>query len=314
MADVAGASAKPQTLDDIMMAMDVVDTLRHREDLVRRELDETGREADLINRLREIYRQQGIEVPGSVLADGVKALKESRFVYTPAPAGWTRTLLTFWVRRIRFATYAGLFAALIVAGWGAYYFGVVRPNRMAAERAHIELTQTLPNAIRTTYSDIVSETTDPAAKAKADQLIADGDKAIRDGNRAAMERVRADLGALQADLNREYTLTIVSRPGEPTGVWRRPPGGILARNYYLIVEPIAPNGQKLKLPVRNEETGETETVDKFGVRVSQQVFDNVGQEKRADGIVQNNRFGVKRRGTLSVDYKMPFEGGMLTKW
>ena len=85
MAETAVAAGKPQTLDDVMIAMDVVDTLRHREDLVRRELNEEGREAELIARLREIYRNQGIEVPDHVLADGVKALKESRFVYTPAP-------------------------------------------------------------------------------------------------------------------------------------------------------------------------------------------------------------------------------------
>ena len=99
MAETAVAAGKPQTLDDIMIAMDVVDTLRHREDLVRRELNEEGREAELIARLRQIYRDQGIEVPDHVLADGVKALKESRFVYTPPPAGWKRTLLTLWAKR-----------------------------------------------------------------------------------------------------------------------------------------------------------------------------------------------------------------------
>ena len=88
------APGKPQTLDDVMIAMDVVDTLRHREDLVRRELNEEGREGELIARLRQIYHDQGIEVPDSVLADGVKALKDSRFVYTPPPARWKRTLLT----------------------------------------------------------------------------------------------------------------------------------------------------------------------------------------------------------------------------
>jgi hypothetical protein len=319
MADVAatagaGVPAKPQTLDDIMMAMDVVDTLRHREDLVRRELDEEGREASLLQRLKEIYRQQGIEVPDSVLADGVKALKESRFVYTPATGGWERSLFTLWVRRLRVAKYAGILAAAIVAAWAAYYLGVVRPARLGAERTRIELTETLPKAIRTAYSDIILETKDPAAKAQADQLRADGEKAIRSGDRAGMERVRSEFGALNQDLNREYTLTIVSRPGEPTGVWRRPPAGVQSRNYYLIVEAIAPNGQKLKLPIRNEETGETDTVDKFGVRVSENVFDAVAQDKRADGIVQNNRFGVKQRGDLRVDYKMPFEGGMITKW
>ena len=43
MTETAVAPDKPRTLDDIMIAMDVVDTLRHREDLVRRELSEEDR-------------------------------------------------------------------------------------------------------------------------------------------------------------------------------------------------------------------------------------------------------------------------------
>ena len=39
-----------------------------------------------------------------------------------------------------------------------------------------------------------------------------------------MTKVSAELAALRDELTREYTLTIVSRPGESTGVWRRPPG------------------------------------------------------------------------------------------
>src|SRR3974390_1582447 len=93
------APGKPQGLDDVMIAMDVVDTLRHREDLVRRELNEEGRESELIARLRQIYHDQGIEVSDGVLEDGVKALKDSRFVYTPPPASWKRTFFTWWVRR-----------------------------------------------------------------------------------------------------------------------------------------------------------------------------------------------------------------------
>ncbi len=69
---------KPHKLDDLMIAMDVVDIVRHREDLVRRELNGDARQADLIERLREIYRQQGIEVSDKVLAEGVKALGSSR--------------------------------------------------------------------------------------------------------------------------------------------------------------------------------------------------------------------------------------------
>ncbi len=51
--------------------------------------------------------------------------------------------------------------------------------------------------------------------------------------------------------------------------------------------------------MRNEETGAVETVAKFGVRVPQATFEMVAQDKRDDGIIQKNRFGVKRRGMLA---------------
>jgi hypothetical protein len=314
MADTALAQGKPQTLDDLMIAMDVVDTLRHREDLVRRELNEEGREDDLIARLRQIYRDQGIEVPDQILADGVKALKDSRFDYTPPPAGWKRSLLTLWAMRDTHGKRAGYALAAAIALFAGYHLLVTRPAQLAAEQEHVEITETLPKSLRQAHTDILAVGNDPAARQKADALLADGERAIRDGDRAAMNKVSTDLAALRTELAAEYTLMIVSRPGESSGVWRRPPRGSQARNYYLIVEPIAPDGRKLGLPVRNEETGVSETVSKFGVRVPQQTFEAVASDKRDDGIVQRNQFGIKKRGTLAVDYKMPFEGGIITQW
>ena len=70
-----------------MIAMDVVDTLRHDRLIVDRELNDAGRHDDLIKRLREIYKGQGIEVPDHILEEGVKALKEDRFCLYAAQ-GW----------------------------------------------------------------------------------------------------------------------------------------------------------------------------------------------------------------------------------
>ena len=64
------AAAVPATLDDVMLAMDVVDTLRHRERLVERELNEDMREEQLIERLRELYKSQGIDVPDRIIDEG----------------------------------------------------------------------------------------------------------------------------------------------------------------------------------------------------------------------------------------------------
>jgi hypothetical protein len=314
MTETAVAPGKPQTLDDIMIAMDVVDTLRHREDLVRRELSEEDREAELIARLRKIYKDQGIDVPDSVLADGVKALKESRFVYTPQPRGWKRTLLTLWARREFFGKRAAALVALVAASLTGYHVLVTRPAQLADDRARVEITQTLPKALRQAHADVLAVSGDEAAKQKANALLADGERLVRSGDRAGVMKVSEELAALRDELTREYTLTIVSRPGESTGVWRRPPGNSTARNYYIIVEAIGPDGRKLSLPIRNEESGATETVSKFGVRVPQNVFEAVAQDKRDDGIVQRNRLGIKRRGVLAIDYQMPFEGGFITKW
>ena len=314
MAETSLVPSKPQALDDIMIAMDVVDTLRHRDDLVRRELNEEDRESELIARLRQIYRDQGIEVSDQVLAEGVKALEDSRFVYTPPPPGWKRTLFTLWAKRETHGRRAGLALAVLIAVWGGYYVLVSRPAGLSQERTRIEITQTLPKALRQAHADVMAVANDDAAKQKAAALLADGERAVRSGDRAAMTKASTELNALRDELTREYTLTIVSRPGESSGVWRRPPHGNQARNYYLIVEPLAPDGRKLSIPVRNEETGAVETVAKFGVRVPQATFETVGQDKRDDGIVQKNRFGVKRRGMLAVEYQMPFEGGFITKW
>jgi hypothetical protein len=253
-------------------------------------------------------------VPDQILADGVKALKDSRFVYTPPPAGWKRSLLTLWAKRDTHGKRAGYALAAVIALFAGYHLLVTRPAQLAAEQERVEITQTLPKSLRQAHADILVVGNDPAAKQKADALLADGERAIRDGDRAAMTRITGELTALRNELAAEYTLVIVSRPGESSGVWRRPPRGSQARNYYLIVEPVAPDGRKMSLPVRNEETGATETVSKFGVRVPQQTFETVASDKRDDGIVQRNQFGIKKRGTLAVDYKMPFEGGIITQW
>jgi hypothetical protein len=172
----------------------------------------------------------------------------------------------------------------------------------------------LPKGLKQAHANVLGIATDPTVKQRADALLADGERAIRDGNRGAAAKAKAELSTLADNLAQEYTLTIVSRPGESTAVWRRPPGRSSARNYYLIVEAITPKGEKLKLPIRNEETGETETVSRFGVRVPESVYEAVRRDKGDDGIVKNNVLGIKRRGTLAVDYQMASENGFITRW
>ncbi len=102
--------------------------------------------------------------------------------------------------------------------------------------------------------------------------------------------------------------------GADTGVWTYPDVNEDARNYYLIVEAIGPDGNTLPQNITSEETGVAELVEQWGVRVSEVQFDAVRADKLDDGIIQNNIMGLKEFGYLNVDYTQPVLGGAITKW
>jgi len=132
VAAAAPPAPPPQKLDELMMAMDVVDTIRHRELLVERELDQGTRDDQLRDRLREIYKGQGIEVPDRVIDEGIRALKDSRFVYVPPKPSLSVSIATLWVYRWRiFSRVAAVVVAMLVV-WGLYYFAFQRPSQLAA--------------------------------------------------------------------------------------------------------------------------------------------------------------------------------------
>lgn len=312
---MSDATAKPAApLDEVMLAMDVVDTLRHRQDLAMRELDGAAREAQLIDRLRDIYHQQGIEVPDHILKEGVSALAESRFVYEPPAPGLGTTLARLYVGRKRWGKpVMATLAALLVLGIG--YFGVWQPYTAGqAAQAQIELTQGLPAQMDALRQTIFEETKVQQAVVQADALVARGKAFANEGNRVGAEDTVERLTALRDQLRQEYVLRVVNRPDVQSGFWTFPEVNTDATNYYIVVEAIDPNGQALSLPILNEETGDTETVAIWGVRVPETVYNAVAADKRDDGIIQANEVGRKSDGFLEVEYLMPVLGGAVTRW
>ena len=87
-----------------------------------------------------------------------------------------------------------------------------------------------------------------------------------------------------------------------------------AKNYYIVVEAIAPNGRALTVPVTNEEDGRIYNVTAWGIRVPQVTFESVARDKRDNGIIENRILGQKQRGELDPRYTMPVLGGAVTSW
>jgi hypothetical protein len=312
MSDVTAKTAAP--LDEVMMAMDVVDTLRHRQDLVTRELDGNAREAQLIGRLREIYRQQGIEVPDHILKEGVEALAESRFAYDPPAPSFKTSLAKLYVSRKRWGrpVLAALAVALVL---GVGYFGVWRPLEAGrVQQEQVELAEGLPARMDALYKSIFEETKVQQAVVEADALLSRGKAFAAEGNRTGAEGVIQRLTALRDQLRQEYVLRVVNRSDVQSGFWTFPEVNTDATNYYLVVEAIDPDGNVLSLPIANEETGQTETVAIWGQRVPESVYNAVAADKRDDGIIQTNEVGRKSDGFLDVEFQMPVLDGAVTRW
>jgi hypothetical protein len=113
--------------DEVMLAMDVVDTLRHEQVLVERELASDERDQALIEKVKRMYAAQGLEVSDEVIATGVAALKENRFTYQPPPRG-SAWLANLYVRRNRLAKCGALLAAALVGLFFFYQFAFVAPE------------------------------------------------------------------------------------------------------------------------------------------------------------------------------------------
>ncbi|HVY65840.1 MAG TPA: DUF6384 family protein [Gammaproteobacteria bacterium] len=297
---------EPAPLDELMLAMDVVDTLRHKELMLAREVEADDREQRLLARLREIYTAQGIEVSDDVLKQGVAALQEERFVYKGPTPSFSRSLAMLYVTRGRWGKWVTAAVAIAVVGAAAFQFAIRGPQLRAEAQ--------LPGELKAAYQTVMAETQDPAAVTEAQRLLDDGKVQLAHRDLGMAGAAVGALRALDARLNEQYELKVVQRRGERSGVWRVPENNPRARNYYLIVEAVTPGGERLTLPIRNEESGSTAPVREWGLRVDEATFNRVAADQRDDGIIEQDVVGAKRRGMLNPEYSVATTGAAITKW
>ena len=312
------AAAKPETLDDIMLAMDVVDTLRHEREMVASDLNAVERREDLVARLRGIYDAQGISVPDDVLMDGVMALEEERFAYHPPKKGIMASLAKAYISRKKWLPLIYTVGFIIGSVLAVNYVGFVRPAQIEAKQEQTLLSKVLPERLEAARERAVSAASTADLKTRANDLYAEGEVAIDNKDIAGAKEKTERLESLSRALNQSYELRIVSRFNEASGVYLDSKINPDIRNFYLIVEAVAADGDILKLPIEDEEYKTRQTVNKFGVRVPKAVFDAVAADKKDDQIIQNDVLGAKPRGVL--DPILSFEGakdwplGYIVEW
>ena len=293
-------------LDELMVAMDAVDALRHKEGIVQKELGSEERRKHFIEKLKEIYAEQGIGVTDEILEEGVKALEEERFKFHPAKPGLKRWLAELYVNRGRWLKPMLLSLGLLGLFGAGYYATVVYPKHAAQKQ--------LPKTLHQLYSQITTISQDEDAQKQANLLIADAKEALARGDIEKAEAKKSALESLLHQLQSHYTIRIVQGAKKRSGIWRIPPHNPVGKNYYLIVEAVDENDHVIPVSIRNEENDAIEQVRQWGLRVDKATYEQVKRDKLDDGIIQQRVVGSKARGKLKPNYRVPSNGSTITQW
>lgn len=113
--------------------------------------------------------------------------------------------------------------------------------------------------------------------------------------------------------NTGLTLRIVNEPGEQTGTWRYYGNNANARSYYIIVDALAGGGAANAL-FESAEDQKSYRQERFGVRVSERVFESIRRDKEDDGIIRNATIGEKPAASLQWQLNDGFEPSFIAEW
>ena len=348
---VSSTALSDAPVEDLVIAIDAVDQLRREQQEIERELNSEEQENLLIERLRQRYEARGQRVTDQMLAEAVEALRHDRYRYEPTPSSFQRTLAGWYIDRWTWFGRLAIAATLAGAIGLSYFGLVVNPQRQQAAATGRELTQVTQSleAADSALAPQVRELTQAArqalessnlsvaqarvadlqllqqfqqlknsvnssakvadARTDAERLLVAGTEALKVGQTDVAQQRLAELETLQQQLNLTYTLRIVTKG--KTGVWHVPRVNEQARNYYIVVEPIGTDGKPVQVPVTSEEDGTTRMESRFGLRVDELTYQQVEQDKRDNGIIENLTFGTKAAGYLEPEYQMPTLGGKI---
>jgi hypothetical protein len=133
-------------------------------------------------------------------------------------------------------------------------------------------------------------------------------------DKAATERSLSQLTALLNFGRSDLTVKVTTRSGVKAGVERtfNSSGG---KSWFLIAEAQNSAGEGVSVPIVSAEDGTKAMADLFGVRVTQQVFNQVKHDKQDDGHIDDPVLGTKRANSLHIVFtKADANPDFILKW
>lgn len=306
------------SLKEMATIMDVASQLKREQAVVQQQLNLDQVKQALRQRLLDAAKLSGGSVTAEQVDAAVAQYYDQLHTYREPRLGWSTAIAHVWIRRRWIGAVALGLLGIWLLSLGLLYSGLlpgsIRDGRLAKQyhgRIEGQLTAIEKLADQTETLERVR-----AARQAADGLLAQ--RAV-----SPLSELASELESLAERLAAEYRVSIVSAPGEQSGIERlyNDESGTRLSGCYVFVEARDPRGKLLTLPITNRETGKVERVTRWGEQVPQEVFERLLEDKRADGVLDETLFAVKKRGRAEMDILLPdatgwpvSRQGQITRW
>jgi len=184
---------------------------------------------------------------------------------------------------------------------------VKHKDELSGLEASINTFSELTIKVEQEYSSIKEIAIEQLAKDRGQVLYSEAGQYIKTSDVNKLEETVNQMLELDETLKQEYKLIITG------GVWRYKLDNKSIKNYYLLLHAQESKGNDIPKSITNEETGKIKTVTEWGERVPKEVYDTVGKDNEDNGIIDNNIFSIKKRGFITEEIIMRYQGKPLEK-
>lgn len=325
------------SLPEMLRIMDVATEMRRQRETVEKEfaIDETKQ--ILREKLLQTNSITGERVTESEVDTAIDSYFNTLYTYREPAASVAVTLAHFYVRRIQLAISAALIIVVAGAGWWMLHSASRRFTQTVRTTRPSPPTESRPSESRTRESTVASSL-DTSIQSLSEQIRAvaredavieelnlwqkEIDVAREQSNSTTLKSISDRMTQLLNRLESDYEVRISSEPNQRSGFTRYfVENNVKHPAYYLIVSAKDDQGRLIRRTIRNTEKNQSFDVDQWAEQVPKEVYDRIGGDKKADGILNETLFAVKQRGHRDEEVRIhgadgkPLEKlGQITDW
>lgn len=305
--------APPKTVDsdlslnEMLQILDVARAIREEQLTVDQQFQIEETRAKIRDRLLASARVAGEQVTEAEVDTAIQLYFDNLHVYRDPPWGFGRLLAELYVRRVRALIAGAVLCCVVLIIWIAFFNSSMPWSRQSRTARQLALAQ---EEARSVLLELESVAQGEQAELAVGQMASEFHALESTGDSASLRIAQQRMTSLLSDLNEQYVIQIVTGSGNDSALTREwNQDGLSSLSHYAIVEARAPGGQLLTRSIQDAETGKTQQVTRWGEQIPREVYERLKADKLSDGVLNETRFGVKRRGELGEQILLPGAGG-----